>query len=81
MVVRTGNGRHILIPFLFDCPFEFLDEMRYIMPFLLSKSHRKMNNIMSENFLPFAKKYLSNNQADKGNYPTLSSVFLRVPGS
>ncbi len=81
MVVRTGNGRHILIPFLFDCPFEFLDEMRYIMPFLLSKSHRKMNNIMSENFLPFAKKYLSNNQADKGNYPTFSSVFLRVPGS
>ena len=81
MVVRTGNGRHILIPFMFDCPFEEIGEFKEIMNFLISKSPRHKNNIMSENFLSFAKKYLSRNQADKGNYPTFSSVFLRVPGS
>jgi hypothetical protein len=81
MVMRTGNGRHILIPFLFDTPFEHIKEMNEILPFLISKSHRKRNNIISESFLPFAKKYLSNNQADQGNYPNFASVFLRVPGT
>ena len=80
-VMRTGNGRHILIPFLFDTPFECVQEMRDILPYLISRSHRRINNIMSESFLPFAKKYLSNDQADKGNYPNFSSIFLRVPGS
>ncbi|MPZ07284.1 MAG: hypothetical protein GEU26_12860 [Nitrososphaeraceae archaeon] len=81
MIMRTGNGRHILIPFLFDTPFEYVQEMRDILPYLISRSHRKINNIMSESFLPFAKNYLSNNQADKGNYPNFASIFLRVPGS
>jgi hypothetical protein len=81
MVMKTGNGRHILIPFLFDEPFERIQEMNEILPFLISKSYQKMNNVISEIFLQFAKKYLSNNQADQGNYPNFSSIFLRVPGS
>ncbi len=39
------------------------------------------NNILSESFLSFAKKYLSDDQADGANYPRFSNVFLRVPGT
>jgi Primase X len=81
MVMKTGNGRHILVPFLFEKPFEYVQEMRSLIPMLMSPYHKIANNIISENFLPFAKKYLSNDQADKANYPKFSNVFLRVPGT
>lgn len=81
MVVNTGNGRHILIPFGFDSPFEYIEEMRDILPYIMSSRYKRANNIMSESFLSFAKKYLSNNQADQGNHPNFASIFLRVPGT
>lgn len=81
MVVNTGNGRHILIPFSFDTPFEYIQEMRDILPHLISSRHKRANNTMSESFLPYAKNYLSNSQADKGNHPNFASIFMRVPGS
>jgi hypothetical protein len=81
MVMHTGNGRHIIIPFLFDTPFEYVEEFSTYLPLMASKNRRNANNIISEEFLPFAKKYLSNNQADLGNHPNFASMFLRVPGT
>ncbi|MPZ06071.1 MAG: DNA primase noncatalytic subunit PriX [Nitrososphaeraceae archaeon] len=81
MVMRTGNGRHILLPFLFDTPFEYVEEFSMYLPLMRSKSKKNVSNIISEEFLPFAKKYLSNNQADLGNHPNFASLFLRVPGT
>ena len=81
MVMHTGNGRHILIPFLFDTPFEYVEEFSTYLPLMVSKNKKNANNIISEEFLPFAKKHLSNNQADIGNHPNFASMFLRVPGT
>lgn len=81
MVMHTGNGRQILIPFMFDSPFEEIAEFRKYLPYMLSRNKKNENNAVSEAFLPFAKKYLSNNQADPGNYPNFKSMFLRVPGT
>lgn len=81
MVIHTGNGRHILIPFLFDTPFEYVEEFSTYLPLMTSKNKKNASNIVSEEFLPFAKKYLSGNQADIGNHPNFASMFLRVPGT
>jgi Primase X len=81
MVMYTGNGRHILIPFLFDVPFEYIEELSIYLPLMISKNKKNANNIIGEEFLPFAKKYLSNNQADMSNHPNFASMFLRVPGT
>ena len=81
MVMHTGNGRHILIPFLFDTPFEYVEEFSTYLPLMVSKNKKNANNVISEEFLPFAKKHLSNNQADIGNHPNFASMFLRLPGS
>ncbi|MGH9982333.1 MAG: DNA primase noncatalytic subunit PriX [Nitrososphaeraceae archaeon] len=81
MVMHTGNGRHILIPFLFDVPFEYVEEFSTYLPLMTSKNKKNANNTISEEFLPFAKKYLSSNQADLGNHPNFVSMFLRVPGT
>ena len=81
MVMHTGNGRHILIPFLFDVPFEYIEEFSIFLPLMAAKNKKNANNIISEEFLPFAKRYFSSNQADLGNYPNFASMFLRVPGT
>lgn len=81
MVMHTGNGRHILIPFLFDTPFEYVEEFSIYLSLMASKNKKNVDNIISEEFLPFAKKYLSSNQADLGNHPNFASMFLRVPGT
>jgi hypothetical protein len=81
MVMHTGNGRHVLIPFLFDIPFEHIEEFSIYLPLMASKNKKNISNVVSEEFLPFAKKYLSSNQADLGNHPNFASMFLRVPGT
>ncbi len=48
---------------------------------MASKNKKNTSNVVSEEFLPFAKKYLSSNQADLGNHPNFASMFLRVPGT
>ncbi|MGH9953976.1 MAG: hypothetical protein ACRD5J_20360, partial [Nitrososphaeraceae archaeon] len=81
MVMHTGNGRHVLIPFLFDTPFEYVEEFSTYLQLMASKNKKNANNTISEEFLPFAKKYLSCDQADLGNHPNFASMFLRVPGT
>ena len=81
MVIKTGNGRHILVPFGFTKPFEYIQEMQPITRLLISPYRKMSNNILSESFLSFAKTFLSDNQADKANYPRFSNIFLRVPGT
>ena len=81
MIIYTGNGRHILVPFLFERPFEYVREMQPLVNMSMSSYRQTSNNILSENFLSFAKKYLSDDQADKANYPKFSNMFLRVPGT
>jgi hypothetical protein len=81
MVMHTGNGRHIILPFLFDTPLEYVEELNYLLPSLMSSGSKKVNNIIGQHFLSFAKKYFSNGLADPLNYPKFSNIFLRVPGS
>ena len=40
-----------------------------------------VSQLISEEFLSFAKNHLTNSQADPNNYPRFSSTFLRVPGT
>jgi hypothetical protein len=81
MLMHTGNGKHIIIPFGFDRPFERIKEFAMYQDHFISNNNRNANNVISEEFLSFAKKHLSNNKADKGNYPSFRSIMLRVPGS
>ena len=75
MVMWTGNGYHILVPFDFDRPFEHLQEFAKYLLQLPS------NTSISEQFLYFAKRHLSDNIADAANIPNFASMFLRVPGT
>ena len=81
MVIYTGNGRHILVPFIFEKPLEYVQEMQPFINMLMSSYRQTANNILSEHFLLFAKNYLSDDHADKANYPKFSNMFLRVPGT
>jgi hypothetical protein len=84
MVMHTGNGRHIIIPFNFDKPFEDVFDFAAYHKYLLERANyynKKDAHLIGDEFLLFAKKYLSNNLADQGNFPSFQSTFLRVPGS
>jgi len=67
-VLWSGNGYHIILPVY--CP----RELEHIQEF------QEFDN-PSERFLRFAKDYLSNNKADKSNYPSFRSCLLRIPNS
>ena len=80
MVLHTGHGRHVMIPFIFDTPFDKLKELSPYLKFI-HKSRKNPGNNISEEFLVFCKSYLSNNLADKENRPGFSNMLLRVPGT
>lgn len=67
-VLWSGNGYHIIQPI--DCPIA----LEYIKEF-------QDFDKPSEQFLRFAKDHLSNNKADKRNYPSFRSCLLRIPSS
>src|SRR5215204_5465512 len=67
-VLWSGNGYHIILPVY--CPVE-LERIQEFKEF-----HNP-----SERFLRFAKDFLSNNKADKSNYPSFRSCLLRIPNS
>ena len=68
-VLWSGNGYHIILPVY--CPIE-LERIQEFQEF--NTTHQK-------EFLRFAKDYLSNNKADKANYPSFRSCLLRIPNS
>jgi hypothetical protein len=70
-VVWSGNGCHIIQPI--DCPAD-LDNVKEFAALVRDRDVNKA-------FLQFASKYLSDYRRDKGNYPSLNSCLLRVPGS
>ena len=70
-VLNSGNGLHVIQPV--ECP-ESVFLLENIQQF--SKYDKP-----SEQFLRFAKDILSNGKADKQNYPSFNSCWLRVPGS
>ena len=67
-VLWSGNGYHIILPV--QCPRE-LERIQEFQEF----------NKPSEGFLRFAKDFLSNNKADKSNYPSFRSCLVRIPNS
>lgn len=75
MILWTGNGRHVIVPFGFTRPFEHLNEFSKYLDLMPSDFS------ISEEFLKFAKIFLSDNHADVSNHPTFRSIFLRVPGT
>lgn len=66
-VLFTGNGYHIYQP---------LDG-------IVLEQYDDFNGFpdVSQQFLRFASKYLTNGKSDPNNYPSLRSCLLRVPGS
>ena len=71
-VLWSGNGYHIIQPI--DCPIE----LEHIREF---QKYENIIPLLSQEFLRFAKDYLSNGKADKANYPSFNSCLLRIPGS
>ena len=64
----SGNGYHIILPV--ECPI-VLENIKEFEQF----------DKPSQEFLRFAKDYLSNGRADKNNNPSFKSCLLRIPGS
>ena len=67
-VLRTGGGYHIILPIKCPIPLENITEFQGF-------------DKPSEQFLRFAKNFLSNNKADKNNNPSIKSCLLRIPAS
>jgi hypothetical protein len=67
-IIGSGNGYHIIQPV--ECPIisEKIEQFS------------KYNN-PSQEFLRFAKDFLSNGKADKAHHPSFNSCLLRAPGS
>ena len=67
-VLETGGGYHIILPITCPSPLEHITEFsEYDKP--------------SQEFLRFAKDFLSDGKADKNNKPSFRSCLLRIPGS
>ena len=65
----SGSGYHIILPI--ECPI--LEE---------TEQFRKYENDKpSQEFLRFAKDFLSNGSADKSHYPSFKSCLIRIPNS
>ena len=71
-IIESGNGYHIIQPV--DCPIE----LEHIREF---QKYKNVLPLLSQGFLRFAKDFLSNNKADKANYPSFNSCLLRIPSS
>lgn len=77
MIMFTGNGYHILIPFRFDTPFEKIKEFLKYTKYEVFNTTR---NEISRQFLIFAKEKLGNRLADPANNPSFR-MLLRCPGT
>jgi hypothetical protein len=71
-ILWSGNGYHVIQPV--ECPLE----LEHIREF---EKYKNIVPLLSQEFLRFAKDFLSNGKADKNNYPSFNSCLLRVPGS
>ena len=67
-VLRTGGGYHIILPVSCPTALENITEFQEF-------------DKPSEQFLRFAKDFLSNGNADPNNNPSFKSCLLRIPGS
>ena len=72
-VNNSGNGYHIILPI--GCPF-ILEQIEQF-----QKYKDKGFPLPSQEFLRFAKYYLSNGKADKNHYPSFKTCLIRVPCS
>lgn len=72
MILWTGNGHHVYIPFGFDKPLEHFQEFTQF---------RDSTPNISQEFLIFMKEYLTKNKADRANTPNFASMFFRIPGT
>jgi len=77
-VLETGGGYHIYQPI--ECPKILVDGVLETVVLENIKEFSKFDR-PSEQFLRFAKNYLSNGKADKQNNPSFKSCLLRIPGS
>jgi hypothetical protein len=68
----SGNGYHILQPV--ECPILEQKEQ-------FQKYQNKNNFFISQEFLRFAEKYLTNGKSDPNHHPSFKSCQIRVPGS
>ncbi|HEX5186451.1 MAG TPA: DNA primase noncatalytic subunit PriX [Nitrososphaeraceae archaeon] len=69
LILWSGRGYHFIIPVKVNEALEHFEDFS------------KLSNKPSEEFLRFAKTYLSFNKADKANNPSFRSCMLRVPNS
>jgi hypothetical protein len=71
-VLWSGNGYHVIQPV--DCPIELEDIKEF-------EKYKNIVPLLSQEFLRFAKDFLSNGKADKNNHPSFNSCLLRIPSS
>lgn len=69
LLIWSGRGYHIIVP---------VQQTKALEHF---KDFEGLTDMPSEDFLRFAKEYLSLNRADKSNNPAFKSCLLRVPYS
>ena len=69
-VLKTGRGYHIILPI--ECPIVLENVKEF---------QKYKNDKPSQEFLRFAKDFLSDDKADKNNNPSFKSCLLRIPGS
>jgi hypothetical protein len=72
-VYHSGRGYHVVQPI--RCPIDLDTELTE-----LKELVGPYENV-SDKFLQFAKRYLSNGKSDPSNNPALKSCLLRIPGS
>ena len=70
-IIWSGNGLHVIQPL--ECPIlERIPEFQ---------KYKSVVPLPSQEFLRFSKNFCSNGKADKNNYPSFDSCYLRIPGS
>jgi len=77
-VLWLGNGYHIIQPV--SCPKILVDGILETAMLENITEFRKYDK-PSQEFLRFAKDYLSNGKADKNNKPSFKSCLIRIPNS
>jgi Primase X len=79
VVIWSGNGVHVHVSLPgFTTPLEDIVEFA---PFAMDGGGKNKENYLSDKFLRWAERKLSNGMADQHHNPSIKSALFRVPGT